>query len=352
MSELQPPSYVEDKKKILNFERTDYSGFVQLARGKKNVEYSRTDRDKEFFTKYATHGGGCRDNVKGLENEKKILDFLQDSEVTPKVDKLKIYSEGKKARLIMEKLKGTSLDNLTPQEKGEFLNQRAQETVDSTANALHEVHQRGILLVDINEGSFILDKNHKNEITTNLVDFEFAINLNSTSLEEIQDCKSWYSRWDLALSLPENLNYKLSEVFKKSEISAWSRALSETLIGQEYIDLPIGLPKDLQRDFNIMKNRIMPVLVKKITKRAKENYKTVQEKTESENEFIINELEMELPAQIEESLLYITLGERLKFKDINLSEQTVNFMSKALSLDFKDRPTDLQEYFFLRKSEY
>lgn len=114
------------------------------------TQFYTTPRDEEFFTKYVNQQEGKRDTIAGLRKEKRILNTLADTGVTPRVGDLKIYPNEKRARLIIEQIPGVSLDRMNEKQSEQFLKEEAELTVYSTANALHKVHQKGILLVDLN----------------------------------------------------------------------------------------------------------------------------------------------------------------------------------------------------------
>ena len=336
-------------KLVLGFQREDLREVIQRARGKENVRYTSPD-GKEFFTKYVNQQEGKRDNIEGLINEKHILDLLADSGVTPKNSELKIYPNKKRARLVIEQVPGVSLDHLDENQSAKFLNEGAEKTIYSTADALYKIHQKGVLLVDINEGTFLLDK-HDDKIETRLVDFELAVYLNNSKPEDREAAFWWYSGKDIGLRLNKQLDHQNPDVLKKSEVNLWARTLAGRMIGFSDMSASVDLPPEKQAEFDAMKSRIIPILEKQIKERAKKDYEYEFQipkedrfyELPTEDNFIQKELEREIPRQTNEELLGILLEEKLKAKGIIVSKEAVNFMSRALSPELQNRPSDFKE---------
>lgn len=340
----------DKKKTVLGFQRNDLSGFMQKARGKENIRYVGPE-GQEFFTKYVNQQEGMRDNIAGLKNEKHFLDLLADSGVTPKTSELKIYPNEKRARLSIEQVSGISLDKMDKDQSTEFLKKNAEATIYSTAEALDKVHQKDILLVDVNEGTFLIDKKDGN-VSTHLVDFELAVDLSKNIPEDRDSAFRWYASKDLGLSMDENIDHQDTGVLKKAELNLWARTLVMRMIGLNNVLATVKLPPEKQKTFDAIKVKISPILEKKIIERAKKDYQ-YQSQTPKENrlyelptedDFIQKELKSELPRKIEEGLLGITLEEKMIANGIALSEGTLDFMSQALNPELEKRPTDFREY--------
>ncbi len=341
---------VNEKLSKLGFQREDVSGMIQKTRGKENIRYTSPE-GKEFFAKYVNQQEKGRDNIAGLKKEKEILDLLADSGVTPKLSELKIYPNEKRARLNIEQVSGMSLDKFNDTQGEEFLRENAEGVINSTAKALDKIHQKKILLVDINEGSFLVDKKD-DAISTNVVDFELALNLEKQSPAERDAAFDWYSSKDIGLRLAEGIDCKDTETFKKAEITLWARTLAERIIGFSQTLDNVVLSPEKQKQFDEMAEKIKPSLVEKITKRAKRSYEyeTKVPKEEryfdlpTEEEFIAKEIKNELPQKINAELLGITLEEKLKANNIKLSKEAIDFMSRALSLELENRPASFDGY--------
>lgn len=340
---------------ILGFQREDISGMIQKMRSKKNVRYESPDGEK-FFSKYVNQQEGKRDNVAGLKKEKRMLDKLMETGVTPKVGGLKIYPNEKRARLIIENVPGASLDKMDDNQVEEFLKKKAESTIRSTADALDKMHKNGVLLIDINDGAFLLNE-RDNKIITHLVDFELAVDLNDGTADNFKDALLFRSIKDIGFRLDQEIDYQNSDILKKSEINLWARTLAERIIGFDDISKSIELPPEKQKEFNAAKEKISPILKRQITERARRDYQYQVEASKkdqsydlpSEDYFIQQELDEELPRQIEKELIGFTLEEKMKTKGVKLSKKTLDFMSRALNPELKNRPTDFSEY--LSKSE-
>lgn len=339
----------DSKKSTLGFQRKSLSGMMQRARGKENIRYINHE-GKEFFTKYVNQQEGKRDNIAGLKREKQILDKLADTGATPKAGELKTYPNEKRARLIIEQVPGVSLDRMDDKQSDEFLKESAESTIYSTADALDKVHQKGILLVDVNDGTFLLNK-EDNETKTRLVDFELAVDLNDNATEDREAAFRWYSNKDIGLRLDEQLDHQNSDTLRRSEINLWARTLAERMIGFSDLSTTVDVPPDKKERFEVMKEKISPILEKEIIERAKKNYEYQSRipkeerfyELPTEEDFVKKELERELPRKIEEELIGIPLEEKMKAKGITISKETIDFMSRALDPELKNRPSSFSE---------
>lgn len=346
---LKSFDFSDYKKTVLGFEREDLSGIIQRVRGKENVRYVSPE-GREFFTKYVNQQEGKRDNIAGLKNEKYFLDLLTDSGVTPKNSELKIYPNKKRARLSIEQVPGISLDKMNDEQSERFLKEKVEATIHSTAEALDKIHQKNVLLVDVNEGSFLLDEKDEN-VSTHIVDFELAIDLGKKIPEDSESAFRWYANKDLGLVIDEKIEHQDIEVLKKAEISLWARTLVEKIIGFSDISKSVKLPPAKQKYFNAMKIKIIPILEKQIIERAKKDYeyqsKIPKEERfydlSTEEDFIQKEIESELPRKIEEELLGITLEEKMNAIGIVVSKKSLDFMSRALNIELKNRPANFSE---------
>jgi|GEM_PF-1515839 len=337
------------KRTVLGFEREDFSGITQRARGKQNIHYASPE-GQEFFSKYVKFQEGKRDNIAGLKNEKYFLDLLADSGVIPKTSELKIYPNEKRARLSIEQVPGMSLDKMNDEQINEFLKEKAEATIHSTAEALDKIHQRNVLLVDVNEGSFLLDEKNKN-ISTHVVDFELAVDLDKKIPEDNESAFRWYANKDLGLSIDEKIDHQDIEVLKKAEVSLWARTLAERMIGFSDLSKSVELSPEKQEEFDAMKAKISPILEKQVIESAKKYYEYQSKipKEErfydlpTEEDFIKKEMERKLPRKVEEALLGITLEEKMNAKGIIVSKKSLDFMSRALNLELKNRPSNFSE---------
>jgi serine/threonine protein kinase len=346
-----------DKEPVvkLGFEIKDLSGVTQRVRGKQNVQY-RNKEGEEFFTKYANLQKDRRDNIEGLKTEKLILDKLVDTGVTPQAGEIKIYPNKERARLIIEQLPGVSFDKMNNEQKEKFFKKEVEQTIYSTADALDKVHQKGILIVDVNDGTFLLDEK-EGKIETRLVDFELALDTKEGSLEDRKGTFGWYLSKDKGLRLSKSLDHENNEILKKSEINLWARTLIERIISFRNVTSSVDLSKEKQVEFDSMKEKITPILESEIIKQAKKSYEYERRaKTEdqseqlpNEDDFIKNDLGINLPRMIEEELVGISLEEKLKRDDIVLSKGVVSFLSRALSPDISKRPSNFAELKVLQK---
>lgn len=338
------------ERTVRGFKRQDLSGIIQRMRGKKNIRYTDPD-GKEFFTKYVKFEENKRDNIAGLKNEKRILDLLAESGVTPKTSELKIYPNENRARLIIEQIPGNSLDKWSDEATKEFLKEKADTIIRSTADALNKIHQKNVLLVDVNEGSFLLDIKD-GDISTHIVDFELAVDLGKKLPEELESAFRWYAAKDLALNMDREIDHQDAEILKKAEINLWARTLANKMIGFTDMGKSVELSLEKQEYFDSMKTKLNPILEKQIAEKAKKDYESLSKipKRERFNDlpteeiYIKNTIDKELPRKIEEELIGITIEEKIKAKGIVVSKSSLDFMSRALDLELKNRPSNFDEF--------
>ncbi|TAN58399.1 hypothetical protein EPN15_01145 [Patescibacteria group bacterium] len=349
-AESKSAKFQHGKRSVLGFQKKDLTGIIQKVRGKENIRYTNPEGE-EFFTKYINQLEGKQSNIAGLKKEKLILDLLAGTGVTPKARELKIYPNEQRARLIIEQMPGVSLDKMDEMQSEEFFKKEAKTTIYSTADALNKIHQKGVLLVDVNEGAFLLDKKD-DKIQTRLVDFELAVDLISGAPEDREAAFEWYSSKDIGLRLDEQVDHQDAEVLKKAEINRWARTLTEHIIGFIDVSAPVELSREKQKEFDALKIKVRPILEKQIIERAKKDYQYQSQAPEedrlyelpAEDDFIQEKLEEELAGKIEEELLGVTLEEKMKIKGITLSKEILDFMSRALSPELQNRPVDFSEY--------
>ena len=134
-----------------------------------------------------------RDNIGGIEREYQMLQVLRDSGVTPEPLALHVNNDRTEAQLLMKGVKGESIDHMSgdsPEVQARF-----GEMMISALAALDAVHQKGILIRDVNKGTFIVDglTEHAEALTTSVVDFELAVREGELADPKIADSVShWY----------------------------------------------------------------------------------------------------------------------------------------------------------------
>lgn len=343
----------EPKRKILGFEREDRTGLIQRARWKENITYI-TPSGEKIFVKYATRQEGRRDNVSGLKHEAEIIRELEDDQIVPRVIDLKIYPDSKRGRLILENIEdGISLD----QEKSDQLKNKANDVIQSTAEAHSIILKRGILLTDVNSGSYLITQKDSG-IQTYLVDFELATRIepkNKEDEERLLSAKEWFKGKDFSLNQKETNSITLEDL-KKSEIHLWAKTMVEWLLGPSYSWEPIEIPPEKQEEYQRESERIRPHLIREIQTRAKKDYALIiSSYTDfkdqvSEEKFINDEINRELPRRTDELLIGITLSERLKKAGIILDPKLEEFLARALSIDLEKRPSSFDDVINIKEN--
>jgi len=150
-------------------ERVD--NWAAPLRGKRNEVI--TDADgmyPDMFSKSVKRSASGRDNIQGLQIEFEMLEALKNTGVTPAPLAMKIERDGSEAHLLMEKIEGEPLLKIDISgDTGE----RFKGIADSIAHSLDRIHRENILVVDINEGTFIIGQENGKEAAY-VVDFELA----------------------------------------------------------------------------------------------------------------------------------------------------------------------------------
>ncbi len=338
-SEVPTPT---NERSVLGFQREELTGEMQRERRKENIRYSGP-KDEAFFAKYANEHD--QNNIARLKKEKQMLDRLTKTGVTPKAGEFKIYPNEKRARLLIEQVPGTSLDRMDDDQREEFLKRKVEETIFATADALDKIHKKGIWLVDVNGGSFLISQ-RDNKVETHVVDFELALDLDKSPQETRTRAEAYghYLARDFGLRFDDleeprrdfetGILYPSNGDFKKSEMRLWALTLVRYILGQDDISTKVELAPKEKEKFDETKNKILPLLKKEIigTLKGKTRDALTQEN-----------LEHELSDRLEEELLSITLNKKLRAKGVVVSQQVVSFLSRALNLELKNRPSDFSK---------
>lgn len=341
-SEVPTPN---NERSVMGFRREELTGEMQKERRKENIRYSGPGGE-EFFAKYANEHD--QNNIARLEREKQMLDRLAETGVTPKAGEFKIYPNEKRARLLIEQVPGISLDRMDDRQSEEFLKIKAEETIFSTADALDKIHKKGIWLVDVNEGSFLIGQ-RDNTVETYVVDFELALDLDNSTKKTRGEAYGYYLVRDFGLRFDDLKNprrdfetgvlYPTNEDFKKSEIRLWALVLVKFILGSDGISAEIELAPEEKEEFDKTKKKIAPLLEKEI-------------KGETGDDLTQKNLEDELLHRLEEELLSITLDKKLRAKGVVVSQEVVSFLSRALNLELKNRPSDLSELIEIQSHQF
>jgi len=316
-------------RKILGIERDDYTGTIQRYRDKKNISYKLKD-GKEVFAKYVSdQGNGAINNLEGIRNEVEILHKLEDTEITPKVIQFKEYPSHKKARLVTEKVSGTSLDRL---------------------------------IVDINEGTFLVNQNGED---CKIVDFEFAIDSSNTPENQLA----------VALNFRKPLKYKsldypiplTVENVQRKEMYIWAKTMLD-FIAKIYklgdlieMEIPLeNIPQEerekIQEEVTRIREKIMPEIIEKATRYTQKEEIVIKIKSAFErrhnpsqtfeefvNEQIIKESEKTASKIINTVIIKLTLRHKLEKFGIKIPSKIISFLERCLDLDPNNRPNSFND---------
>jgi len=347
-------------RKILGIERDDYTGIIQRHRDKQNISYKLKD-GREVFAKYVSdQGNGAINNLEGIRNEAEILHKLEGTEITPKVIQFKEYPSHKKARLVTEKVSGTSLDRLTitESEKETII----ENCIISTARSLQIIHEKGIYIVDINEGTFLVNQNGED---CKIVDFEFAVD--STNISENQISSVLEFRKPIKY---ESLDYPsppTMESVKKKEMYVWAQTIL-SFIEKSYkvddltdMEIPIeNIPQQerekIQKEITKIRSKVMPEIIEKITNYTKKEeliikIKTAFERRQNQSQTFEDFLKQQILVESEKvaskivstAIIKLTLRYKLEKLGIKLPRKIVDFLERCLDLDPNNRPNSFND---------
>ncbi len=339
------PNPLNSEKKFdskLGFKRRDISTYLQKIRDKKNIEYVSPE-GRPFFAKYCNLQEGRRNTVAGLVNEKKILDKLEDTGVTPRPGDIKLYpnhENPQRARFLMEVLDAVPFSSEEIDRNSDITQIFATEVIMTSAKAYQTIHNRNVLHVDVVLRNLMLKNGQsEKELKAYLVDFELGLDLDRADEGEIEQAVKWYAGADPACLL-EDGEFDES-MLKKAEVFQWARMMCEWLLGPSYKWDDLGLPSE--EEMSEQQKVAAEVLKQKAVDRAK-RYHQSREKNKDAGEAgsleddIRWELENSYRYELAEALLADSLEQRLSKRGMDLDDKTINFLKKALSLDLHERP--------------
>lgn len=344
MSEADFPAPPKDFDTKLGFQRRDNSSYIQKVRDKQNIEYVGPE-GRPFFAKYCNLQEGNRNTIAGLINEKKILDKLENSGVSPSPGEIKLYpstENPRRARFLMESLPGIPLSQQEINRDSQFAQERADEVVGKSAEAYQIIHGENVVHVDVVPRNLMLEHDQDSgEIGVKIVDFELGVDLDEADQDEMNQALKWYAGKDLGLSIKEV--DASPQLLKKAEIHQWARMMAEWLIGPSYKWEDLKIP-DAEEMTEIQSEAAENVKEQAIA-RAKKYYQRQKGSPEemSLEDHIRWELKGSYRYELAEALLSDTFEERLVEQGIELDNKTVQFLKRALSLDLEKRPENFKK---------
>jgi serine/threonine protein kinase len=335
---------------ILGVQREDLTGAAQRERGKRNVRYEKDG--KRMIAKYIDKQPEDSDNIARLVREKKILNVLSDTGLVPKVIDYKEY-ENDRARLLLEEIPGTSIDHMPRKERGEFLKQRSEDVVHETARSLQKIRERGVYIVDVNEGTFLFHEAENGHLETRLVDFELGYDVSDGDPEELKDSFSFVKKNDFGFALAEQEGRPLTEdvaLLAKCEMHRWARMMERIFINRY---AKVEIPPEQATEFAEYQGRIQSVVEQTLGDRAKRHYATMQ-KTQRETDrkyidmgeegYVAWSIKLGMESAITQQCVKFTFPQLCRTNGGTLSEKSMDFIAKCLSIDIDERPSSFQEF--------
>ncbi len=293
-------------------------------RGKKNQLFTDGgDFFPQLFSKSAKlKSGGSRSVIQRLEQEFRFLEALDGSGVTPKPIGLKYNKDNSEAHLLMTRVPGESIERInwtTETAKAKF-----DEVVAQVHDSLSLVHSKGVLLGDVNAGSFVIDgvQDKLRPITVSVIDFEQGCLINNLhSPNEQQQLLRWYEQ-DIGVAIKLGTNaYSIGEVeAKKIEQYLAAKAILEHYIGPDFT-------WQASRD--------------QLSDSERERYDNQYEKLQVRLNQLANEdmqkdslytgVQKKLTVRTNTTMANITLPHLLKQKGINSKPETLTFLQSVLN---------------------
>jgi len=302
-----------------------------------------------LFSKSVKRVEGQRDNVEGLQRELYFLEKLKDTGITPEPVTLKINPDRTDAQLLMKKLEGDSFEKTDGSD--EVAKRNFGRISESVSQSLEAIHNRGVLVVDINEGTFVIQQMNSDnqDLITYVVDFELAEDIADLSSSEVQDrLKRWYSRKDIGLQIAMyetdfNLNV---DTTKGVEQYLGAKSVVEHFIGPDYswkIDYNKLSAEDRDR-YDAQLQIVQPRIEEITKKQLREEYQYAKQVSSKylppdEETYVKREFEERLHAKIDLAMINITLPYFLHDKGISVETSTLKHLQRSLSLIVEERPT-------------
>lgn len=331
-----------------NIAREDLSGYIQVARGKRNIRYERSG--DSVIAKYVTLEKEGRNNVEGLVREATLLQKLQSTGITPRVIGFKRYpsTERPKARLLLEELPGTSLDRMSSENRERFIQKHAQEIVQKTAAALATIAHEGIHVVDINEGTFLFEETNDGT-KVRVLDFELGYDEADGVDDTLVNAERFLGKRDPAYSLNEESMPHNTDTLTRTELYRWASILKDLFV--PHIPTKVSSETESETTFRDYMSRIEPLIRERALTKVRSAFAEIQGYGEDfaeiinagEAEYIENHLPGEIDLETHNAQLPFTLPEALIEGDVKLDAGTVSFLSRCLSYIPDQRPRSFAE---------
>ncbi|MEO6509233.1 MAG: hypothetical protein ABIO02_04720 [Patescibacteria group bacterium] len=333
----------------------EYAGF----RGKENAEL--VDQNENFSPMFSKTVRVSEDsrirehtqrNMQHLQAEFAFLEKLKDTGVTPEPLLLKTNPDNTESHLLMKKVNGQSLEQR--KDKSDSDKDKLDAIILSMSTSLDKVHKKGVLVTDINNGTFIIDglDNDTSDLSTKIVDFELAVDTSNLSNEDTQKkLIKWYASKDvgIALAQDEDSAFQITEdLAQNSEQYSASKTALEAFIGPDYtwkVDRSTLTQSD-QQAYDNQFARMKPYLEKKAKLALHQEYADAKADGidyvgNDEQEFINKKLENQTAIDAEIVMINITLPYLLKERGINASEATIQHLQQTTSPFIHERTVPL-----------
>lgn len=329
----------------LGYAMYDLSGEVQEGRGKENIIYTNVTTGERFFAKYISQQEGTYFNdVEGMAQEKLLLDYLAPTGVVPKTGVFRIYPNQQRARLLLELLEGQSLDDMEFDDEVMSFEQ-ATEIIVSTAQSLQKVHDAGVVVGDVNFGTFLVDTSGEVP-TARILDLEIGCHVDDAP-ERLTNLANWCARNDMGaeLALAERGGEVDDELMYKIEMHRWGQVMAQWLLSdtEDWPDIKLGEPyaaqlAEVDAYLGPTIKRNLEQAYRNLYRKEYEPRKKLGYEIEDEDEFVAIELVKDYPKYLKlaaPGVYFLALLDNFEFEiPANLRE----FIAKTLSPRLEDRP--------------
>lgn len=325
-----------------HYETTRIENLAADERGKENllVEDAR-DNFSPLFSKSAQVTEKEPDMVQKMRREYRLLLQLRSSGVTPIPLLFKTNEDWTEGNLLTTTVKGKSLEGLVGDDEiTDVARDKFDEVVNATLSSLDAVHTRGVLVRDVNSGTFVVDGINEPEehVRVSVVDFELGAERDDmVSLLNKYKYGQWYARDDLGYGIADaTKSVKLDfEVAKKVERHVAIQELFNAFLNYgDHIDLDALSPED-QVLYKMQYARIEPGL-RRYFELKKSDYAGMSP------DVLQRTMVVEMEAAKHRIMANITLPYLLEREGLNVSQETRDFLIASLSPFIEDRPDNYE----------
>lgn len=316
-------------------------------RGKENARI--TDENATYtplFEKAAVKQEGMRDNIQGLETEFAFLQRLEHTGVTPRPLAFTTNDKQTEGHLLMTAVSGESLEGIEPDDA---MRENFGNILKAMSRSLHAIHEEMVLLRDINEGTFVLDRPASDDVSCSVVDFELALTQKDIDNQDSGDDISadWYGRKDIGFDLARRHGKTLDmDTAQGSERYQLVKTLVDSFVGATANIAPEDLPDDVREQYNRQYAQIKDEVAEITRDEIRNAYRTAVEleldyREETEEAQIELDFDQTFNYKMRNAMLHITAPYLLRENGCVVDDDTAHYLSHGLEMAIDKRPRDI-----------